>query len=108
MNNNKTVYVIDDDEGARKGLVALLSEYEYEVVAFESAESFLQHIQKNEMPACIILDIKMPGMSGLELQERLIKDYLLTPIIFITGHGTISLRCSRSRPTIRYSLCEPS
>lgn len=89
MVENQIIAVIDDDEGARNGLVALLTEYEFDVSSFESAEEFLEH-SSLESFGCIVLDIKMPGMSGLELQNELINQKLFTPIIFVTGHGKIS------------------
>ena len=86
--NNK-IFIIDDEDSVRASLSALLSEYDYEVEAFESAQAFLNSFGDGK-PGCIILDIQMPGMTGLELQEKLIAKKLFTPIIFVTGQGTIS------------------
>ena len=86
--NNK-IFIIDDEDSVRASLSALLSEYDYEVEAFESAQAFLNSFGDGK-PGCIILDIQMPGMTGLELQEKLIAKKIFTPIIFVTGQGSIS------------------
>lgn len=86
--NNK-IFIIDDEDSVRASLSALLSEYDYEVKAFESAQAFLNSFGDGK-PGCIILDIQMPGMTGLELQEKLIAKKIFTPIIFVTGQGSIS------------------
>jgi len=83
------VYIIDDDAGARAAISALLQESDYNVKEFESAELFLSTCN-NGIPGCIILDVQMPGMTGIELQETLISRDIFTPIIFVTGHATIS------------------
>lgn len=83
------IAVIDDDKGARQALEALLIEHEFTVNSFDSAEQFLKGVEP-EIYGCIILDIKMPGMSGLQLQSELIDRGMYTPIIFVTGHGKIS------------------
>ena len=85
--NNK-IFIIDDEDSVRASLSALLSEYDYEVEAFESAQAFLNSFGDGK-PGCIILDIQMPGMTGLELQEKLIAKKIFTPIIFVTGQGSI-------------------
>ena len=86
--NNK-IFIIDDEDSVRASLSALLSEYDYEVEAFESAQAFLNSFGDGK-PGCIILDIQMPGMTGLELQKKLIAKKIFTPIIFVTGQGSIS------------------
>ena len=83
-----TIFVIDDDPSVRKALSYLLSSEGYEVETFVSAESFLSR-EKYHGNGCIVLDIRMKTMSGLELQEELIKKNLSIPIVFITGHGDI-------------------
>ena len=82
------IFIIDDEESVRASLSALLSEYDYEVEAFESAQAFLNSFGDGK-PGCIILDIQMPGMTGLELQDELISRKIFTPIIFVTGQGSI-------------------
>ena len=85
-----TVYVVDDDEAVRDSLQWLLEGKDYRVRCFESAESFLARYDTREV-ACLIVDIRMDGMSGLELQDRLIENKSPLPIVFITGHGDVPM-----------------
>lgn len=83
------VYVVDDDEAVRDSLQFLL-EPEYHVEGYESAESFLDRFDPGAI-ACLILDVRMPGMSGLQLQELLVAREVNLPIAFITGHGDVPM-----------------
>jgi FixJ family two-component response regulator len=85
-----TVYVVDDDEAVRDSLQWLLEGKDYRVRSFESAESFLSRFDPREV-ACLIADIRMSGMSGMELQDRLIERASPLPIVFITGHGDVPM-----------------
>ncbi len=85
-----TVYVVDDDEAVRDSVQWLLEGQDYRVRCFESAEGFLARYDAREV-ACLIVDIRMDGMSGLELQDRLIERNSPLPIAFITGHGDVPL-----------------
>jgi FixJ family two-component response regulator len=85
-----TVYVVDDDEAVRDSLQWLLEGKGYRVRCFESAESFLSRYDAREV-ACLIVDIRMAGMTGLELQNRLIEARSPLPIVFITGHGDVPM-----------------
>ena len=85
-----TVYVVDDDEGVRDSLQWLLEGKDYRVRCFDSAENFLSRYDAREV-ACLIVDIRMAGMSGLELQDRLIERKSPLPIVFITGHGDVPM-----------------
>ena len=85
-----TVYVVDDDEAVRDSLQWLLEGKDYRVRCFESAESFLSRYDAREV-ACLIVDIRMDGMTGLELQTRLIENRSPLPIMFITGHGDVPM-----------------
>mgnify|MGYP003592890217 FL=1 len=85
-----TVYVVDDDEAVRDSLQWLLEGKDYRVRCFESAESFLSRYDAREV-ACLIVDIRMGGMTGLELQNRLIENKSPLPIVFITGHGDVPM-----------------
>ncbi len=85
-----TVYVIDDDEAVRDSLQWLLEGNDYRVRCFESAETFLTRFDPREV-ACLIVDVRMPGMSGLELQDRLIQRGVAMPLAFITGHGDVPM-----------------
>jgi len=85
---NPVVFLVDDDPAIRKALPRALKMRGYEVEAFESAQAFLD-IYDIHRPGCLILDLSMPEMDGLELQEHLAKQAPDLPIIFITGHGSI-------------------
>jgi FixJ family two-component response regulator len=85
-----TVYVVDDDEAVRDSLQWLLEGKDYRVKCFESAETFLARVGSREV-ACLIADIRMDGMSGLELQDKLIERGSPLPIVFITGHGDVPM-----------------
>ncbi|MFC3146644.1 response regulator transcription factor [Piscinibacterium candidicorallinum] len=90
MNDKDMVYVVDDDEAVRDSLAWLLEGAGYRVQAFDSAESFLDRFDANRV-SVLVLDIRMPGMTGLELQEVLTQRGALVPIIFITGHGDVPM-----------------
>jgi FixJ family two-component response regulator len=85
-----TVYVVDDDEAVRDSLQWLLEGKDYRVRCFDSAESFLSRYDAREV-ACLIVDIRMGGMTGLELQNRLMEIHSPLPIVFITGHGDVPM-----------------
>ncbi len=82
------VYVVDDDPSVRKALERLLRSAGHEAKTFPSALEFLDFTHP-DAPGCLVLDIKMPGLSGLELQDRLADKGISLPIVFITGHGTV-------------------
>jgi two-component system, LuxR family, response regulator FixJ len=84
------VYVVDDDDGMRRALTLLLSTVGYATEAYARPSEFLAHFKPDE-PGCLVLDIRMPGMSGLELQEQLNRTGCMLPIIFITGHGDVPM-----------------
>jgi len=84
------ISIVDDDAAARSSLRLLLKSLGLAAVAFDSAASFLASYDP-EQPGCLLLDIRMPGMNGLELQEQLTQRGSLSPIIFITGHGDVAM-----------------
>ena len=84
------VYVIDDDESVRDTLSDLLRSVGLRVQAFGSAQEFLRH-RRTGGPSCLLLDVQLPGLSGLELQEELARGGTSLPIIFLTGHGDIPM-----------------
>lgn len=91
MNTKKqTVYVIDDDEAVRDALRMLLRAAGMHVEIFSSATAFLKDYRSSGHD-CLILDVRMPGMSGLTLQEELYKRRIQIPIIFLTGHADVSI-----------------
>ena len=83
-----TIFIVDDDDGIRMALSCLLEAAHYQVRSFESAESFLEE-QNATTPGCLLLDICMPGLSGLELQRLLVESPTARPIIFLTGTADI-------------------
>jgi FixJ family two-component response regulator len=93
VTTQETVFVVDDDEAVRDSLRWLLEANGYRVQCFSSAEQFLEAYQATQL-GCLILDVRMSGMSGLELQERLIAENASLPIIFVTGHGDVPMAVS--------------
>ena len=84
------VFVIDDDESIREALKSLIRSIGLRVQTFASGQKFLQS-ERPDVPSCLILDVRMPGVSGLELQRELSEANIHIPIIFITGHGDIPM-----------------
>jgi FixJ family two-component response regulator len=89
-NQNAIVFVVDDDAAIREGLESLIRSVGYEVVTFATARAFLI-APLIDRPSCLVLDIRMPGLSGLDLQSELGRRDVTIPIIFITGHGDIPM-----------------
>jgi FixJ family two-component response regulator len=87
---NSFVFLIDDDASVRKGVSRLLRSAGYRSEVFESAPDFLARDQ-HPGPSCVIVDVRMPGLNGIELQKTLIKRRREEQLIFITGHGDISM-----------------
>ena len=85
-----TVFVVDDDESIREALKSLISSVGLQVATFASAREFLQS-RTPDVPGCLVLDVRLPGLSGLDLQSELAKANIATPIIFITGHADIPM-----------------
>jgi two-component system response regulator FixJ len=85
-----TIALIDDDEAVLDSLQLLLENRGMAVRCFRSAEEFLRNLE-TETPACIVSDVRMPGMSGLDLQRTLVAQRLRMPLILLTGHGDISM-----------------
>jgi len=84
------IYLIDDDESVREGVTDLLRSVGHAVQSFGSAQEFLDS-ERPDVPGCIVLDVRLPGPSGLEIQRTLAKSNIHLPIIFISGHGDISM-----------------
>src|ERR1700736_2013448 len=84
------VFVIDDDLSMRLALEDLVSTVGLEVRAFAAPQEFLQS-KPPDAPGCLVLDVRLPGMSGLTFQKELAKEGLALPVIFITGHGDIPM-----------------
>jgi len=96
QNTTKMIAIVDDDDSIRSALQGLLESAELRAQSFASAEEFLKSGQRHQI-ACLITDIRMPGMSGLELQAKLNSERCRIPIIFITAHGDEKLRMQALR-----------
>lgn len=94
MNNSETkqstVYVVDDDDAMRESLTWLIESVGLNVETYASADDFLESYYPGR-PGCVLLDVRMPGMSGLELQGHLQKQQVTVPVIMITGHGDVPM-----------------
>lgn len=90
MNAQPTVFIVDDDSAMRDSLGFLIGSVGRKVETYSSAEEFLDAYD-NERPGCIVLDVRMPGLSGLELMEKLGEDRFAPPVVLITGHGDIPM-----------------
>ena len=90
---NEMVYVVDDDEAVRDSLRWLLDGHGFRVMTFESAERVLGHLERGSSNhrACMIIDVRMPTMTGTELHEELTRKGMSLPVIFITGHGSVPM-----------------
>jgi FixJ family two-component response regulator len=84
------VFVVDDDASMRRALESLLRSVGHEVRLFSSAPEFMQ-AERIDAPGCLVLDVRLPGMSGLAFQQELTKAGVALPIIFITGHGDVPM-----------------
>lgn len=96
MTSKQIVYIVDDDEGVREGFGLLMDTVGQPYESYSSALEFLEAYDPG-MDGCLVLDIRMPRMSGLELQQKLIEMGSLLPIIFITGHGDIPMAVDAMR-----------
>ncbi len=86
-----TVFLVDDDDSVRKALVRLIRSAGYEVKGFASAQEFIGSKPEDTAGACLVLDVRMPGINGLDLQNALRAANVPIPVIFITGHGDIPM-----------------
>ena len=87
---DQIVYIVDDDDALRDSLAWLLDSAGYASESFASAEAFLG-VYDEAMAGCLLLDVRMPGMSGLELYEQLCSRHATLPVVFITGHGDVPM-----------------
>ncbi len=90
MTPEPTVFIVDDDDAVRRFLSGLIASVELRVEAFASARDFLEAYEPGR-PGCLVLDVRMPGMSGLELQRELADQAIDLPVIILTGHGNVQL-----------------
>ncbi len=85
-----TIFIVDDDPSVRESTKLMLESVGFSVKAFASAQDFLKAKVEEDL-GCLVLDVRMPGISGLELQEKLLSAKTPLPVIFITGHGTVPM-----------------
>src|SRR5258707_3759890 len=85
-----TVFVVDDDPSIREALSSLIRSVKLRVETFSSAQEFLRQ-DRLDAPACLVLDIRLPGLDGLQLQQQLIRDLVPLPTTCFTGHGDIPI-----------------
>ena len=102
----KLVAIVDDDDSVRSALQGLLKAVGFPAQAFASAEEFMLSDQHRQT-SCLIADIRMPGMSGLELQAKLNSERCMIPIIFITAHGDTKMRMQALRAGAVEFLAKP-
>lgn len=100
------VFVVDDDQSVREGIESLLTSAGFSVDTFPTAEMFLSH-PRPDRPACVILDVRMPGLSGLDLQRELTKSGASIPIIFVTGHGNVRMTAQAMKAGAAEFLTKP-
>ncbi len=103
---NPVVFVIDDDRMVREGLQSLIRSVGLRVETFASAQEFLSG-KRPDAPACLVLDVRMPGISGLDLQLKLRDGGIPIPIIFITGHGDIPMSVRAMKEGAHEFLTKP-
>jgi FixJ family two-component response regulator len=103
----ETVFLVDDDESVREGLESLLESTGMDVRVFSSADEFLSNGPSSDAAGCLVLDVKMPGMSGLDLQHQLKVANIRLPIIFLTGHGDIPMTVHALKAGAVHFLTKP-
>ncbi len=90
MTEQQTVFIVDDDPAVRDALSWMIGTLQLPVETFESAQDFLDSYDP-ERPGCLVLDVRLPGMSGLQLQQKLKEENIELPVIIITGHGDVPM-----------------
>lgn len=107
MNNEDTlIRVVDDDVSVRDALVYMLEQENFNTISYASAEEYLLSDMPSR-PGVVVLDIRMPGMSGMRLQDEMIARNIATPIIFLTGHGDVDMAVKALRKGAYHFLQKP-
>src|SRR3984957_20218500 len=104
--NNPIVYVVDDDPSIRDALDSLIRSVGFRAQTFASAQDFLRSVRPDAL-GCLVLDVRLPGLSGLDLQRELARVDIRIPIIFITGHGDIQMSVSAMKAGAVEFLTKP-
>ena len=100
------VFVVDDDDSVRQAITSLVSSVGLRVQAFATAREFLRHVRP-DAPACAVLDVRLPDLSGLELQRELAQEGRRIPVVFITGHGDVPMSVQAMRAGAVEFLTKP-
>ena len=100
------VYVVDDDASVRKAMTRMFKSLGFEVATFRTAREFLDY-ELADLPGCLVLDVRMPGQTGIELQEELVACYVDLPIVFLSGHGDIPMTVKAMRSGAADFLTKP-
>ena len=100
------VFVVDDDPSMRRSLETLLRSVGHEVRLFSSADEFM-HAERPDAPGCLVLDVRLPGMSGLTFQQELVKAGVALPIIFLTGYGDVPMTARAMKAGAAEFLTKP-
>jgi FixJ family two-component response regulator len=103
---DSVVFVVDDDSSVREAIESLIKSVGLRVETFETAQQFLQS-KRPEVPGCVVLDVRLPGLSGLDLQRELARHDIKLPIIFITGYGDIPMSVSAMKAGALEFLTKP-
>lgn len=90
LSNSQCIFIVEDDDAVRESLQLMLETHDYRVQTFASGQTFMSAFHA-DMRGCIVLDIRMPGMDGMAVQDALIERHCVMPIIFVTGHGDVEL-----------------
>jgi FixJ family two-component response regulator len=101
------VFIVDDDVSVRESLELLVRDENWKPETFASAQEFLDHPRKR-VPSCLVLDLSLPGLNGLELQKQLVVEHIDMPIIFITGHGDVPQSVQAMKAGALEFLTKPS
>ena len=103
---DSVVFVVDDDSSVREAIKSLIKSVGLRVETFETAQQFLQS-KRPEVPGCVVLDVRLPGLSGLDLQRELAANDIKLPIIFITGYGDIPMSVTAMKAGALEFLTKP-
>jgi FixJ family two-component response regulator len=103
---DSVVFVVDDDSSVREAIKSLIKSVGLRVETFETAQQFLQS-KRLGVPGCVVLDVRLPGLSGLDLQRELAAHDITLPIIFITGYGDIPMSVSAMKAGALEFLTKP-
>ena len=101
-----TVYIVVDDSMVRNGTARLVRSFGMNAVTFSSAQEFLD-FDTPDTPSCVVLDVRMPGLTGLDLQEEMVRRDLQLPIVFVTGHGDIPMSVQAMKKGAQDFLTKP-